>query len=190
MLMSLEILAVVTGLLYVLLVVKQSRYAWIFGGISSALYVFLYLPQRYLVFAALNIFYVGMSIWGFIHWSVAEKKIQEPPVRRMELAQLASFIVLTLLASGLLYAALHVLPVPGLQSAFESVAGGAAIAALWATVKKYLENWFFWIFSNGVYMVLFLISGNLATAFLYLAFTMLAVWGYLRWRKLYYSFVV
>lgn len=187
--MTLEILAVVAGLLYVLLVVKQSRFGWIFGGLSSALYVFLYLPQRYLVFAALNILYVGMAIWGFIRWSVAQKKIREPAVRRMELAQLASFILLAMLASGLLYAALQVLPVPGLQAAFESVAGGAAIAALWATVKKYLENWFFWIFSNGVYVLLFLISKNMATAFLYVAFTMLAIWGYLQWRKLYYSHV-
>ncbi|MCS6981858.1 MAG: nicotinamide riboside transporter PnuC [Flavobacteriales bacterium] len=189
MLKILEMVAVVAGLLYVLLVVKQSRYGWIFGGLSSALYVFLYLPKRYFVFAALNAFYVGLAIWGFIRWSAGERKIQQTAVRRMELAQLASYISIAIVASGLLYAALHVLPVPGQQTAFESVAGGAAIAALWATVKKYLENWFFWIFSNGVYVFLFLISGNLATAFLYVAFTMLAIWGYLQWRKLYYSHV-
>lgn len=186
MLLILELAAVLLGFLYVVLVITENRLCWIFGAISSVIYIMLYLPQKYFVFASLNLIYVIMAIAGFMQWS-RPRKSDPLLIKKMELPQLISYTLLALASAGILFYLLNVLQISPTMTAFEAVAGGSALAAMLATVKKLLENWLFWIFSNLTYVSLFTLMQKFPTAGLYLAFTVMAVFGYFRWRKIYYN---
>lgn len=188
MLLSLEILAVVLGLAYVVLVILENKWCWIFGGLSSLLYVVLYLPQKLLVFVSLNLIYAGMAIAGFLRWSRPAVDGEKLMVRRMDIPRLAMYMLAAVGAAGGIFVLLKLWAFSAFM-AFESVAGGAALAAMLATIEKYLENWLFWMVSNITYVILFFLSGNFPTAILYCAFTLLALIGYINWRNKYYAHV-
>lgn len=186
MLLTLELVAVGLGVAYVILAILENRFCWIFGALSSALYIILYLPQKLFVFAGLNIIYVVMALIGFLNWS--KTKRSEPLlIRKMDLSQLLVHILVALMSAAAIFYLLNYFLISYSVSAFESVAGGSAVAAMLATVKKFLENWLFWIFSNLTYIALFLLLQHYPTALLYLGFSMLAAVGYYRWRKKYYN---
>jgi nicotinamide mononucleotide transporter len=186
MLLILELAAVISGFLYVVLAIAENRMCWIFGAISSFIYTLLYLPQKYFVFAGLNLFYTVMAVIGFFQWS-RPKESHPPVIRKMELPQLSIHILLALASAGILFYILNAFQVTYTMTAFEAVAGGSALAAMLATIRKLLENWLFWIFSNLTYVALFILEQKFPTAGLYLAFTVMAVIGYFRWRKIYYN---
>lgn len=186
MLLILELVAVILGLLYVLLAIAENRLCWVFGALSSALYIFLYLPQKYFVFVGLNFIYVVMAVAGFVEWS-RPKESEALTIKKMELPQLVLHLFLALTAAALLFYVLNTFQISYTMTAFEAVAGGSALAAMLATIRKLLENWLFWIFSNLTYVVLFSLMQKFPTAGLYLIFAVMAAGGYYRWHRIYYN---
>ena len=57
------------SLIYVILSIKQNRYAWGFAIISSVLYGIVCIDYKMYPTAALQLFFVLSSIYGFIQWS-------------------------------------------------------------------------------------------------------------------------
>jgi nicotinamide mononucleotide transporter len=51
--------------------------------------------------------------------------------------------------------------------------------------RKILENWLLWIVVDIVYVPMFLSRGLAATAVLYAVFLVLAVLGFVEWRRSY-----
>jgi len=180
-----EIAALLLGLVYVLLAIYESRWCWLFGGLSSLLYVIIFLPQKLLVFSGLNVFYIILAVVGFFRWNAAKREDLNV-IRRMGIVQLASLIILGVIFSVILYLLLKNFYKSDV-AAFEAVAGGAAIVATMGTIAKFLENWLFWIFSNMTYIILFLLNRNFPTAALYFVFSLFALFGYFRWRQGYYA---
>jgi nicotinamide mononucleotide transporter len=67
-----EAVSVVLGLLYSILAVRRTRWCWVAGGISSAILVVLAWQAKLPMQACLQGYYVGMSVYGFWHWSKDE----------------------------------------------------------------------------------------------------------------------
>ena len=64
-----EWLAVVTGVIYILLIMRRQRAAWIMGGISSAILAVLAAQSRLPMQAALQVFYVLAAVYGWWRWA-------------------------------------------------------------------------------------------------------------------------
>jgi len=60
-----------------------------------------------------------------------------------------------------------------------------SLAAQWLMTRKVLENWLLWIAVDVVYVPMFISRGLPATALLYAIFLVLAVLGYITWRRSY-----
>jgi nicotinamide riboside transporter PnuC len=65
----LEALAVLLSLIYVVLAVPRSRWCWVAGGIGSLIYVWLFERARLPMQSLLQVWYVGVAIFGFLRWS-------------------------------------------------------------------------------------------------------------------------
>src|SRR6516164_7308311 len=74
----LEALAVFSGLVYVVLAVPRSRWCWVAGGLSSLIYVWLSARARLPMQSLLQVWYVGVAVYGFLRWS----RVSWPPKRR------------------------------------------------------------------------------------------------------------
>jgi nicotinamide mononucleotide transporter len=54
---------------------------------------------------------------------------------------------------------------------------------MWLMAKRKIENWIFWIIGDAISIPLYFIKGFTFTSFQYIIFTIIAVFGYLEWKK-------
>ena len=51
------------------------------------------------------------------------------------------------------------------------------------TAKKYIENWIYWIFIDALSIILFASREYYLLAFLNFIYIIIAVFGFLKWRR-------
>jgi nicotinamide mononucleotide transporter len=177
----LEWLAVLAGIAYVVLIARQQRGGWISGGLSSAIYIYIAWQARLPLQAGLQLFYVVMAVYGWHTWSQAADggppRIARWPLR-WHLVGLVMVIVAALLAA-------HAL---ALESAsawprLDALTTCTSLLATWLVVRSVLENWLYWIAADAVSACMFYLQGHSLTAMLFLAYLIIAVIGYVSWRR-------
>lgn len=177
---ALEYLAVLTGVGYALLAVRRNRWAWAFGGVSSALLAWLAAGAALPLQSALQTLYVGMAVYGFRHWSTSGGG--DPPVRRWPwrhhaVASAVIAIVAVTLAPQL--ATLTGASWPRLDAAVTV----ASLLATWMTARTILENWWYWFVVNAASMFLYGVQGLHFVAMLYVLYFIIAVFGLRAWQS-------
>jgi len=177
-----EWVAVALALAYVLLATRQSRWCWPSSAASSAIYFVLFERAGLPMQAALQVFYVVMSGYGWIAWRASHGKAHELsvsvwPVRR-HVAALVLVVAATFTNLWLVGADPHS-PV-AFADAF--VAWGSVVA-MWLVTRKGLENWLYWIAFDLVAAALYYSQGFEATTGLFLVYVVLAVRGFFEWRR-------
>jgi nicotinamide mononucleotide transporter len=65
----------------------------------------------------------------------------------------------------------------------DSFVAWGSVLATWMVARKVLENWLYWILFDAVAVGLYFAQGFHATAGLFVLYIILAVRGYLAWRK-------
>jgi nicotinamide mononucleotide transporter PnuC len=66
---TLEITAVVSALAYVILASKGNRWCFLFGLISSAIYIYITYQLNFFFDVGINCYYIIMSFYGWFAWS-------------------------------------------------------------------------------------------------------------------------
>tara|TARA_R110002049_G_scaffold163790_1_gene329766 strand:- start:585 stop:1181 length:597 start_codon:yes stop_codon:yes gene_type:complete len=175
----LEVSAVIASLIYVYLAAKTNRNCFIFGGISSAIYVYICIKYRLFFDTFLNGFYIIMSIIGFIAWN---KPKTDQPIQFMAPK---TFLWISLIGAAVVFLAGYIVASSS-DASLPYVDAFTTIFALIGTVmviKKYIENWIIWIIVDAVSVGLYYYKGLYFTALLFLIFTVIAIKGYLEWKK-------
>ena len=177
-----EWMAVALALAYVLLATRQNRWCWLPAAASSALYLDLFLDARLPMQAVLNGYYILMAGYGWLSWGAQHHGEGELRVTSWTPARHA-VVLASLTLGALLYAALVVDPRgPWLTFADAWVAAGSVVAT-WMVARKVLENWLYWVRFDLAAMFLYWSQDFAATSGLYLVYIVLAVRGYLVWRR-------
>jgi nicotinamide mononucleotide transporter len=179
----LEATAVILGIAYSLLAVRRSRWCWVSGGLSSVILVYLAARARLPMQSGLQVFYVGMSVYGFRSWAqqgkVAGGLVTRWPVRAHVGAWLA---ILALSACSSRWLAAET----GAAWPFlDSVTTWASLVATWLVVRMKLENWLYWIAIDAVLTYLFVEQQLFLIAPLFAAYLAISVAGFLTWRNAY-----
>jgi nicotinamide mononucleotide transporter len=55
---------------------------------------------------------------------------------------------------------------------------------MWLMARRKVENWIFWIIGDLISIPLYFYKGFTFTSLQYLGFTVIAIFGYLTWKKL------
>jgi nicotinamide mononucleotide transporter len=177
----LEALAVVLGLAYSVLAVRRNRLCWIAGGTSSAILVYLFARQHLPMQSILQVYYVGMSIYGFWHWTrqgdAAHRPVSTWPLRAHALAWLAILGLSTLSAGWLARETQAAWPF------IDSAVAWASVLATWFVARVKIENWLYWIATDAVLVFLSLQQGLAFVAFLYLGYLCIAAVGFVPWLR-------
>ena len=64
----LELIAVVLAIAYLILAIRQNIWCWFCAGISTAIYVYLFVDAKLYMESLLNAFYFGMALYGWSIW--------------------------------------------------------------------------------------------------------------------------
>lgn len=184
----LEVFAFLAALGSVILSVYEIHWGWLLTIVSSILYGFLFSSSRLYGEAALQGFFVLIAAWGWWQWLFGHRSGNGQGGRRaLTIASLGARSRLAVLGTwlagwvmlGLGLDRLTDSDVPWLD-AFPTA--GSLIGQL-LLARKLIENWLIWIGVNLASVLLFALKGLWLTALLYLVFALLAIVGWLRWRR-------
>ncbi len=191
---TLEIIGTLVGLLYLWLEYRASIYLWIAGIIMPAIYIFVYYDAGLYADFGINIYYLGAAIYGWMMWKygtfLRQKLLrketaqqEELPITRMPLhylLPLTSIFVVTFI--GIAYILINFTDsnVPWLDSFTTAL----SIVGMWMLARKYVEQWWAWIAVDAVSTGLYIYKGLDFTAALYGLYTIIAIFGYFKWKKM------
>ncbi len=208
----LEFTAAVLGVASVFFAKKENILVFPTGIISTGLYVYLLSQWSLYGDLIINIYYTLMSIYGWYMWSkITDDKDKHIPIsksnKKDKLKAFGIFAFTSIFVIAV-YRFYNVMPndlgfIDSIQYAFEKITSGsltefrkatpfmdtfttgAAFAAMWLMANKKLENWTFWIAVNIVSVPLYFVKGYGFTGIQYGIFLVLAILGYLEWKKKY-----
>lgn len=172
-----ELSAVILGFAYLILISFSQRIAWIFGILSSAIYVYMAFIGAIYLQAGLQFVYVVLGVFGFINWGKsAETKLKMWSLQKHLLVGIPTlFLALTL---GFVFSKTDQ-KLPYLDAFISAF----AILATYLTTKSILENWLYWIVLNLLSMYLWHEQDLQLTVVLFAVNTLMAVFGFILWLK-------
>ena len=185
-----QIVGTILGLLYLWLEYRANIWLWIVGAIMPVVHGTLYLTSGIYADAAMQLYYVAAGIYGLVVWMRSDKRHGEDKrsgddgqgIRHTPLRWCVWLFVTYALLHLLLYWLLTEFTdsrVPIL----DAMSTALSIVAMWMLSRKLVEQWLVWLVVDMISVGLYLYKGIPLTAGLYALYCILAVAGYLRWRK-------
>jgi nicotinamide mononucleotide transporter len=178
----LELVAAVVGALSVYLSVRQNIWSWPTAIVNVVLYPLVFDDATLYADMGLQVIYAVLSIYGWYEWLHGGENRTELRVTRtgprlgvvLSIIALAGAGVLGVVLRGATDAALPFM---------DSFLSSTSLVAQWMMTKKKLENWLVWIAVDVLYVGMFIFKHLYLTAGLYAVFLVLAVRGYIDWRR-------
>ncbi|MDT8400144.1 MAG: nicotinamide riboside transporter PnuC [Bacteroidales bacterium] len=179
-----EIFGALTGILYVVLEIRQSIWLWPVGLITSGVYVWVFFLSKFYADMGLQTYYVVISIYGWYWWLKGGRKYDKEslPVTRLstKIAAVLFFVFIILFVAIWYILRKHTdSPLP-LGDAFTTA---LSVVATWMLARKIIEHWLLWIVADLVSIGLYVYKGLHPTVILFTVYTIMAVIGYREWQK-------
>lgn len=180
----LEITAVMFGFISVWFS-KQNK-IWVFptGMISTAIYVYLLFKWTLLGDMMINGYYFFISIYGWYIWTRKVDQTHVTPISttNMKEKKISLYIfIATLFLVFIVYNAFD--KWSGWVAWIDTLTTAIFFVGMWLMAKRKIENWIFWIIGDIISVPLYFYKGFTFTSFQYLGFTILAIFGFLAWKK-------
>lgn len=192
-----EVFSLVSGIIYVVLEVKQKNAMWILGMLTSSATVYVFFVQGLYASSVLNVYYFAIAFWGLYQWrkdaaKVAFQKNQEDTEQdkagpaTVHLTRLPVKTVWWSLAVLVIGTALLVLVMDMLEDSMSVMDASVAVlsaVATWWLGRSYLQQWLLWVAADLLTLVMCMVQGLYPMAVLYAVYTAMAVYGYFYWRR-------
>jgi len=183
-LIVLEAIAFVFGILSVYYAKKANILVYPTGIICTVITVYILNVNEYYGDMMMNFYYSVMSIYGWWNWS--RKKEDKPvvPISRTNSKEKligVLFFMLTMIVTYIVYRSYgYDMKIPNY---IDIVTSGIFFTAMWYMANKKLENWTLWIIGDLITIPLYAYRGLGMLSLQYLVFTVLAIQGYIEWKK-------
>jgi len=178
-----EIAGVILSLIYIYLSIEQKVSLWIFGFLSSALYIVVFFQTKFYADMSLQFYYLVISVYGWFSWKMGKPDSgQELPATKTS----KRLLVHLGLASIIIYIIYYIILAKFTDSSIpkaDSLVGMLSVIGTWMLARKLIENWLVWIVADGIAAGLFFYKELYPTAVLFIIYTAMAVVGYLQWKK-------
>ena len=173
-----ESVAVLFSVVYVILAAKENIWCWAAAIINVSLYVYIFYTVQLYPETGLQIFYFIMAIVGYYMWNKQDKeRIKEWSETKHLLIILFGAIFTFFM--GFYFSIYTDSQMPIIDS-FTTV---FSIIATYMVIKKVLGNWLYWIVIDAVSVYIYFNRDLHLTSLLFVAYTIIAVFGYFAWMK-------
>lgn len=174
-------LAVALGVAEVLLARINNIWLYPTGILATALSILLLMEAQLYAESALNVYYVIMSIYGWVYWV---KKRDLPPVKVTYSNKNDWMISLAISLGG--WAVLYILLksfTPSNVPLWDAFVSSTAWAGMWLLARRKVENWVFLNISNLFAVPLLFYKKLPMFAVLTVFLFVVACFGYFDWKK-------
>ncbi|MBB1438217.1 nicotinamide mononucleotide transporter [Shewanella sp. SG41-4] len=203
-----EAVAVMLALAYLILAMRTNIWCWSAAFISTAIYTVLFWNVSLLMESVLNIYYMGMAVYGYWLW------LHVPPSQQSHMhhsdlnngsqhnidtnhLNITSWSWIThawlIGATSLVSMLVGYLMANYTSAAFPYIDAATtcfAIVTTYLVAKKVLENWLYWVVIDFVSIYLYFQKGLMLTSGLFVLYVAMAVGGYMMWRKKYRHHII
>lgn len=186
-----EVLGVASGLLCVLLLIRENILNFPIGLIYAVITTVIVARANLYADVLLNVYYILMNAYGWYYW--LRGGVERRSSDGLMVLSVSSDLLWRL--GGVTVAGTLVLgwgfdQFTNADLAYaDSFTTVASFVAMWMTAKKYLQCWHLWFVVDVVQVVVYTVKGYATDpglflyAGLYLVYLGLAVGGYLAWRN-------
>ncbi len=179
----LEIFSVVFSLIFLILLIRQNIWCWVFGIVSSILSAILFYTIHLYSECVLYSFYAIFGVYGWMVWAKNDNTSSDNIITPIKGRRLLFFIALGLpMSLGVGYLSKTFLKdaaIPYIDAA-TSVFG---LIATYLEAHRYLSAWIFWIILNFATAVIYFQRGLMIYGPLMLVYFVFSVVGYRQWRQ-------
>lgn len=179
-----EWVAVIFGLIQVLLARNNNIWNYAAGIISTALSIYVLHNAMLYAESWLNAYYLVMSIYGFVHW-MGNRQHRELPITKANPGDWLITAMIVVIGFCILYYVLSEHTGSDVP-AMDAWVSATAWAGMWLLARRKVENWILLNISNIFAIPLQIYKGIPLYAVLTLVLFIVAIFGYLKWRKIYF----
>jgi nicotinamide mononucleotide transporter len=199
-----EVFGAVTGILYVILEIRQNIWLWPVGIITSGVYIWVFFTGKLYADMSLQGYYLLISVLGWYWWlrgsglraQSAGQKGKDSPLESLSRdsgrarLSVSRVNLRTAIILSLVFVVLYIImwiildrltdsPVP----AWDSFITSLSIIATWMLARKIYEHWFLWIVVNLAAATLFFTRELYPTVLLYIVYCAMSFVGLIEWKK-------
>ena len=175
-----EVLGFVTGGVCVWLTVRENVWNWPIGLANNIVFFVLFLEARIYADMSLQVIYFGLGVWGWLEWLYGGENrtaLRISRARWVEWVVLAAFVPLATLALRE-----WLVVVKDAAPFADALTTVLSLAAQYLLCLKRIENWWFWIAADIVYIPMYFHRSLPLTAVLYAILLIMCVVGMREWR--------
>ncbi len=181
-----ELLSIITsiaGVIYVFLIGKMKKEAYIFGIINVLLYAYIMYTQKLYFNVVYNALYSApLMIYGYRNW----KKIRE--TKTFELSKIIKIgLYLFTFVMAIIIVFIIISQEKNIQY-FDYITSILGILGIYLMTKKYKEQWLIWNVCNIANVIFWIIlvqrnTMNINILIMWIVYSINSIYGTVKWRK-------
>lgn len=195
----LEASGAIFGTLSVYFSIKKNIWVYPTGIISTLIYVYILFNFGLLGDCLINVYYSVMSVYGWILWARNSEDHVHVEVTWATKKEWVYAVILFVLSLVLVTVIYYYKPYIDNKFSMEGTSLGLYhldwanwmdifttsifLVGMWFMAKQRIENWIFWIIGDFICIPMMIFKGLGITSVQYLVFTIMAILGYLSWKK-------
>lgn len=185
---TIDIVLEITGVIFGFLSVWYSKQNDILvfptGMISTIIFVYLLLKWGLLGDMMINGYYFIMSVYGWYIWTRKVDSTHVTPISTTTSKEKKASVAIFLATLFFVFAVYKTFDKWTSWTAYvDSVTTAVFFVGMWLMARRKVENWIYWIIGDIISVPLYFYKGLTFTSFQYLGFTVIAIFGYLTWKK-------
>lgn len=181
----LGIITGISGVISVVLCAKGKISFYFIGLVQTITYLFLAWQNRFYGEVIENVFYLVTMVWGIFVWkahlTTDEEGSTQVDAMKFTAKQWVMSIIGIIICTGIMG---YWLTTIGSNQAYTDAATNViAIFAQLLMVKRYREQWIFWIVIDVLCTKMWFVAGNWSMVAMYIAWTINCIYGWVNWTK-------
>jgi len=181
----LELFAVIMNIFSVIYAKRNSILVYPTGLIGTGIFVYILYNFSLLGDMIINFYFVLMSIYGWYYW--AQKKEGEilHNVSRTSTNEYYFILMLGLTSLLSIYFIYSFYDKWDSWTAYvDTITTAIFFVAMYLMARRKIESWIFWIIGDIITIPLYFYKGLTISSIQYLIFLILAILGYISWKKI------
>ena len=183
-LIILEMIGVVFGFLSVWYAKRENILVFPTGIINTGIFVYILWVYGLLGDMLINAYYFSMSIIGWYIWTRKVDANHFIPITKTN-SQEKKWSIFLFISAVVFVSLVYTLfdKFNSWTAYVDTLTTAIFFVGMWLMAKKKLENWTYWIIGDVISVPLYLYKGLIFTSLQYFLFTIIAIYGYMAWKK-------
>ena len=181
----LELFAVIMNITSVVYAKQNNILVYPTGLIGTGIFVYILLNFSLLGDTIINAYFFSMSIYGWYFWSRKKDEVFINQVSTINRNEIKYLFILAFSSLIFIYFVYDYFDKWNNWTAYvDNITTAIFFVAMWLMARRKIESWIFWIIGDLITVPLYFYKGLTISSIQYIIFLILAVLGYVSWKKI------